>query len=659
MIFTAMIQQCWGSSDSIDKRLFNIKADTSRIKYLCDVVSELSKTDKEKARKYFLLLIEKSKSLDDFLLKSEAYRIIGVYYQESWDYNNAILYLNQANDFVLKVKAERRSIELGKVLSSLGNIYHFNGDFETALSYYLRADSAFRIQPDNKLLIRLYSSISEVYDRLKQFKKAGYYYQEILKLAQKTTDFESIVTAYITYANSVVDSGKYKVSEAYLFKALDLSISNNYPLGQLTAYYNLGYLESSRKNYRKALEYNKKVLQLAIKTVNYYDECDAYNKLGRNSFFLNEFKSAQGYLKQGISLARKHGFKELLRKNLDVAVNVEIALKNFEVALNYREEYTSLYLETVDSEIQQQINFLEAKYQAHKREAAITQLMNEKKIKDLQISRNKLWISGLLLIVLLLAVFAGSIHINYKHKRKIEQQESKLKEQKILELEKDRQLLATQSVLKGEETERSRLARDLHDGLGGLLLSIKLSLSSTKENMTFTEDGVDQYNKALGLLDTSMKELRRVAHNMMPEALVKFGLKDALADFSSLSNGDSSTQITFQSFGEEKRIDSRYEIGLYRIAQELINNALKYSKATELMVQLIQEADRVHLTVQDNGKGFDMEILKTSKGAGIANIKSRVESLNGYFDIYSEPDKGTEACIEFKNLSLQENQIIS
>lgn len=649
VIFNTFLQLSVASTDSIENKLYTLKTDTSQIKYLCSVISKLSKTDREKAQKYSLLLVEKSRNSKDLLLKSEAYRIIAGYYQDVYDYNNAILYLNQANDFAFKANSKGRNTELGKILTTLGDIYHFNGDFENALFYYLRADSVFSIQPDNKHLIKLYSSISQVYDRLKQFNRAGFYYRKILKLAQKTTDFQSIVTAYITYANSIVDSGKYEVSEDYLLKALHLSNTHNYLWGQLTAYYNLGYLESARKNYGKALEYNKKVLELAVKTANYYDECDAYIKLGRNSYFLNEFKSAQRYLNQGVTLARKHGFKELLRKNLDIAVNVEMALKNFELALNYREEYTSLYLETVDSEVQKQINFLEAKYQAQKREGEIVRLQDEKKIKDLQLTKNKQWTFILLSSLLLLTAVVISITLNYRHKRKIAQQEFKLKEQKILELEKDRQLLATQSVLKGEELERTRLARDLHDGLGGLLLSVKLSLSGSKGNMMLSEEGEAHYNKALNLLDTSMKELRRVAHNMMPEALVKFGLKDALVDYcSSLENNPTQTKITFQSFGEEERIDSKYEIGIFRIAQELINNSLKYSHATELMVQLIQETSRIHLTVQDNGKGFDLKTLQTSKGSGLANIKSRVESLNGQFDIYSEPDKGTEASIEFK-----------
>ena len=133
---------------------------------------------------------------------------------------------------------------------------------------------------------------------------------------------------------------------------------------------------------------------------------------------------------------------------------------------------------------------------------------------------------------------------------------------------------------------------------------------------------------------------------MMPEALVKFGLNDALSDFChGIANNE--IEIKFQHFGVEARFESKIEIGIYRIAQELINNALKHSRAALILVQIIQEDDRVCLTIQDNGKGFDTGILKTSKGAGIANIRSRVESLNGVFDLTSEPEKGTEATIEF------------
>jgi signal transduction histidine kinase len=219
-------------------------------------------------------------------------------------------------------------------------------------------------------------------------------------------------------------------------------------------------------------------------------------------------------------------------------------------------------------------------------------------------------------------------------------------EQKLQHLEKERQLLATQSVLQGEEAERGRLAKDLHDGLGGLLSGVKLSLTGLKVNYALSDENVKKFDHTLDLLDSSIKEMRRISHNMMPEALIKFGIKDALADF--CSNLEKQIKINFNAYGTEKRINQDIEISLYRIAQELINNAIKHSQANELIVQLIVEDSRVNLTVQDNGQGFDTSILSTSKGAGIANIRSRVEAFNGRIDIYSEPGKGAEFIVEFK-----------
>jgi signal transduction histidine kinase len=175
-------------------------------------------------------------------------------------------------------------------------------------------------------------------------------------------------------------------------------------------------------------------------------------------------------------------------------------------------------------------------------------------------------------------------------------------------------------------------------------------------NFILVPDTIEQFNSALGLLDTSIRELRRVAHNMMPEALVKFGLRDALSDFCNSIDNSKKVILKFQSFGTEKRIDSNIEINVYRIAQELINNAIKHSAATEMLVQLVQEENRVHLTVQDNGKGFNTEILKTSKGSGFSNIQSRLESLNGVLNVYSKTDEGTEISVEFTLFPSHESQ---
>ncbi len=168
-----------------------------------------------------------------------------------------------------------------------------------------------------------------------------------------------------------------------------------------------------------------------------------------------------------------------------------------------------------------------------------------------------------------------------------------------------------------------------------------------KGNAIITREAIDMYEHALSLLDTSIKELRHVAHNLIPEILFRSGLKQALSDFceGAVLEG---LKVNFAFFGVEKRYDEKHEIAAYHIVQELVINAIKHSEATEIAVQLVSEEGRLSITVQDNGKGMDLKTQKLSKGKGLANIRSKVVSFGGHFDLSSEHGKGTEAIIEFK-----------
>jgi len=192
------------------------------------------------------------------------------------------------------------------------------------------------------------------------------------------------------------------------------------------------------------------------------------------------------------------------------------------------------------------------------------------------------------------------------------------------------------------------LSRDLHDGPGGLLSVVKSKLTNMKGNYILSQDNVKQFDHAIGLLDDSIKELRRVSHNMMPEALIKSGLKDALQDFCDQISVGKKLSLTFNFFGENKRFENSLEITLYRIALELVNNALKHAKATEILVQVVQEDNRIYLTVMDNGQGFDPSKIDTLKSTGLRNTRARVESFNGHIDIDSQLGKGTEIGVEFE-----------
>jgi signal transduction histidine kinase len=230
---------------------------------------------------------------------------------------------------------------------------------------------------------------------------------------------------------------------------------------------------------------------------------------------------------------------------------------------------------------------------------------------------------------------------NYRNKQRLQQQ-------RIVELETEKKLTATEAVLKGEEQERTRLAKDLHDGLGGMLSGIKYSFNTMKGNLVMTPDNAQAFERSMDMLDSSIKEMRRVAHNMMPEALVKFGLDTALKDFCNDVNQSGALKVNYQSIGlNEATIDQTTGITIYRIVQELLNNTMKHAAAKNAIVQVSKIDGVLSVTVEDDGKGFDTSILKQAKGIGWDNIKHRVEFLKGKLDVNSQPEKGTSVHIEF------------
>ena len=168
-----------------------------------------------------------------------------------------------------------------------------------------------------------------------------------------------------------------------------------------------------------------------------------------------------------------------------------------------------------------------------------------------------------------------------------------------------------------------------------------------KDNLIMTPENMAVFERSLDMIDTSIKELRLVAHNMMPEMLMKFGLDEALEVYCNTINSTMLLTVKYQSLGMDASLDKSAEIIVYRIVQELLNNIMKHAGATEAFVHLNRENNRLNVVVEDNGKGFDTEALEENKSAGWVNIRSRVDFLKGQLDIHSEAGKGTLVNIEF------------
>jgi signal transduction histidine kinase len=220
----------------------------------------------------------------------------------------------------------------------------------------------------------------------------------------------------------------------------------------------------------------------------------------------------------------------------------------------------------------------------------------------------------------------------------------KIQVEQDLKIQAERQQFERyRSMSEAREGERSRIAKDLHDGVGGLLSGVRISLANIQSRLQLKQDDELVFERSMDMLDGSMQELRRVAHALKPPSLEVFGLKTALRDYVEAVNSMKTLKTILQIIGEERRFDHEHELIIYRIIQELINNVLKHAQATECLVQVSFVSDHLSITVEDDGKGFDTK--KENNGMGWGNIRQRVDFLKGTFDLHSTEGNGTSVQI--------------
>lgn len=202
------------------------------------------------------------------------------------------------------------------------------------------------------------------------------------------------------------------------------------------------------------------------------------------------------------------------------------------------------------------------------------------------------------------------------------------------------------AIINTEETEKKRFANDLHDGLGPLLSTVKMSLSALAPRVT-DPVGKDILSNTTHVINEALGTIKEISNNMSPHVLTNLGVASAISAFAAKINSTKSMYIDFRTNMEGERFDTDKEVVLYRAACELINNGIKHSGASKIEMDLHRHQKIITLQYLDNGRGFDTDTLTSeeAKGMGIPNIETRVRSVDGVFVIESARGKGTSALI--------------
>jgi two-component system, NarL family, sensor kinase len=630
--------------DSLLKKLNTATNDSVRARTMLDIGENIESRSTEKSLIYYQQALQLAQKIQNKWLILSSLVNLGIGHMESNHLDAAVAYFNLAMPVVVGLRDTNR---IAVVYSNLGNAYRYKKDRIHSLENFQRAIDLLEKKNDSLRLPAVYQNVSIFLSENNDYRESIVYSNKAYLMASAQGDDYTACNALISMSDAWSDLGNPDKQFDLLQKALPLAKKTGDLEESGTIYNNMGSFFIIKKNYPEALKQYRLSYEFAAQMANHFHICEACTRMAEIYQKIGKQDSALKYAKKAEDFAREIGSRSDLKEIYLTRAEIEKSLGHANEAYGYLSKALQLGDSLYTTAASEKIAEMEARYESEKKQQQIIALEKDRQISLLSLKQKAIfnWLMAGLALTLLVVSFL--IYLNLRRSRMLARQTEKMQQQRIVELEKDHELLVVTSLLKGQEEERGRMARDLHDGLGGLLSGVKFSMHHMKDNLIVTSENMAVFERSLDLIDTSIAELRRIAHNMMPEGLVSYGLDEALKQYCSSINTNGMLRVTYQSVGLSNRMADAVEITAYRIIQELVNNVLKHATATECTVQVIRDEGRLNIVVEDNGRGFDMNSLDEKKGAGWVNIHARVDYLKGQLELNSEPGKGTQVNIEF------------
>lgn len=544
----------------------------------------------------------------------------------------------------LQAARDRRSNEeIADIYFKIGEYYQYKmlnldkafENYVNARQYYLREGDQDNVKFIDGFVADRYMNLGLLQEGIDIYKDLARYYEDKNETRAAANFLYKLSKAYRLRGDGETNLEYLEHAEVMNQKDPDTSLIANIKLDKIESYINLNEKDS-------ALIVAANVVEIAGQI----DDDRAMSKALYSVGFIN-------YLKKKNDIAIKYLLKSLeLIPNLAYSTDKRAIYKLLSIIYESDSDsanalkYYKLYSELNDSILNQDrlsiVNELAIRYGVNEKQKELANVQAEKEsiFQKTVLQSRALYFVGI--IFLLLLGFMYYLIRFYMHKIQTENiinnQQHEIDQQKIRELEDKIKINSMQAMIVGEEKERERIAKDLHDSLGGLLSTVKLQFDNFKTKLN-GHTSMDQYNKAANLLDSAVEEVRSISRNLQPTALKRYGLVQALQDLINRLDQEGMPEIFFQHYNVPEKIDEIVSLSMFRVIQELLNNSIKYAKAKEILIQINGDGEELTLQYEDDGIGFDKDNLPR-KGMGLENIYSRINYLKGNIVYDSRPGEG-------------------
>jgi signal transduction histidine kinase len=604
--------------DSLKQSIASAVTDTSKINLYLQLHDELRLSDFNQAASIARISFDLASGINWPKGIALAGKNFGVALSLLGRYDSAIM--------IIEI-AKQKSIEIGDLVNAghcqmaLGNIQYDQTNYDEALVYYFESLKTATSINNNKGISSALIWIGIIYQHAK-------------------TDFDAAIS---TYKEAVVyaDKDGNDLNKGYIF-------------GNLAIIYN------EQDQYDSAIVYNKASLAIKVKFQDQRGIGNSYNNIGNDFYESGLLDSAIYYYRRSLEIREQLNDRtgivsatiNLARIYMDnddfiLAEKLLVDADSLAKVLNYREalQSTSFFL----SEIYEKNGSLEKALMAYKAYKAVSDsifnIASDKSISELQIAfdtekkeqqielqsaqigkqraqnqLNVVIIIGLILSLILLISLVLLLRGRARKKQVLAKQEMEIQLRKA----------QIEAGISSQEKERARFAKDLHDGFGQMISVLNINLQSLERNPESRNKVFEESSK---VLEEMYQELKGICFNLMPQTLINNGLSSALREFASRINVSGKLVVETDFFGLEKRLTNVQEISLYRITQEWVNNILKYSDADRINIQITKDEEEITLMVEDNGMGFDPDLLQSGKGNGWRNMNSRANLIKGELEL--------------------------